>query len=125
MNIIPVALLISTAALFALAHWVFLETYLYWEYDHLDIFMHVWGGGLIMAVWYTLSPLLRIRQSRSGTLSALILGGGIIAWEVFKYAIGGIVMDNYVADTFVDVLAGLWGGLVVFLIQRSRTIRSS
>lgn len=125
MRITAHLVLIVTAALFAAAHWFFLRTYLYWEYDHLDIFMHLWGGGLVMAVWYGFASFLPVRMARSWKLPLTMLCAAIILWEIFKYAIGGIVMDNYAIDTVIDVFAGLGGGLVVFLVQRSRTIRSS
>jgi hypothetical protein len=123
MRHIRICVMLASAALFAVAHLFFLRTYLYWEFGLLDIFMHVWGGILIIVAWYELIPSLRSWPvSRLAPLCALLILA--FSWEVFKYLIGGTVADNYARDTVTDIVAGLGGGLAAFYAYRSRTIGS-
>lgn len=121
MSLVRKALLISAAVIFALAHLFFLKTFFYWEYEYLDLAMHVAGGLLIVALWYEFFTFFR--SNRYTPLFVLVTV--IVSWEIFKYLIGSTVQSNYAIDTVTDVLAGLCGGLASFLFYRSRTIQSS
>lgn len=114
-------LLIGAAALFAVAHLFFLRTFLYWEYEYLDLGMHVAGGVLLVALWYEFFS--GFWSHRYAALWVLVMT--IVAWEIFKYLIGSTVIDNYAIDTVTDLLAGLGGGLATFWCYRSRTIQAS
>jgi len=121
MSYFRILVLFLVSAVFAAAHLFFLRTYLYWEYDLLDVGMHIWGGVLIVAAWYEVSSLWRGRFT-SPYASLVVLLTLALVWEVFKYLIGGTVADNYAVDTATDILAGLGGGLAAFYLYRSRTI---
>lgn len=113
--------------LFALAHVVFLKLFLYWHFDWLDIFMHTWGGFLVVATWYQIrnGGLFKRVFSNRYFHPLLFLIVAMIAWEVFKYLIGSTVSQNYRLDTTFDLLSGFLGGLVAFFSLRFSTMRSN
>jgi hypothetical protein len=121
MSHLRILVLLLVSAVFAAAHLFFLRTYLYWEYDLLDVGMHIWGGLLIVVAWYEASSLWRGRFT-SPYAPLIVLLTLALVWEIFKYLIGGTVADNYAVDTATDILAGLGGGLAAFYAYRSRTI---
>lgn len=124
MSYVRISIVLLMAVAFALSHLFFLRTYLYWEYDLLDVFMHIWGGVLIVAAWYECQTLF-VRLRLASRLAPLIaLGVLALGWEIFKYLIGGTVADNYTLDTVTDIVAGFGGGLAAFYAYRSRTIGS-
>lgn len=121
MSFVRKILLISATALFAVAHLFFLRTFFYWEYEYLDLGMHVAGGILIVALWYEFFS--GFWSNRYAPMVVLLVM--VVAWEIFKYLIGSTVTDGYAIDTATDLLAGLSGGLATFWCYRSRTIQSS
>ncbi len=124
MSHIRIVAVLLVAVAFALAHLFFLRTYLYWEYDLLDVFMHIWGGVLIVTAWFECQPLFARLRVSSRLAPLVVLGVLAVGWEIFKYLIGGTVADNYTIDTVTDIVAGLGGGLAAFYVYRSRTIGS-
>jgi hypothetical protein len=85
--------------------------------------MHTWGGALITATWHVLRPLPHratswLRKSES----LLVLSVAMTVWEVVRYFWLTNLAPQYLFDTTTDTLAGLCGGLVIFLWYRSRTM---
>lgn len=87
--------------------------------------MHTWGGLLLILSWYFvrrvgLFPVFFKQRAAHPLLFLVVL---MIGWEVFKYAIGSIVSDAYVLDTALDLVFGALGGLIGFLLLKSRTMK--
>lgn len=118
--------LFTAWVVFALLHAVFVRFFLYWQIGALDIVMHISGGALFVTTWYAVKRAgLFARYLRRVVFHPLVLlTGAVVAWEVFKYAIGSTVAADYALDTAIDVVAGLGGGLVAFFTFRSRTIHT-
>lgn len=117
-------LLFLSWVVFVAAHAVFVYFFLYWYVSLLDIVMHVGGGALLVATWYTIARagLFASLLSRPVFHPLCVLIAAIVIWEIFKYAIGSVVAEEYLLDTVIDVVAGLSGGVAAFLVYRSRTI---
>ena len=109
---------------FAVAHAGFVYFLLYWYVSPLDIVMHVGGGALLVITWYIIARAgLFSSYLQSPILHPLcVLMAAIVIWEIFKYAIGSVVAEDYILDTVIDVVSGLSGGVAAFLVYRSRTI---
>lgn len=102
---------------------VYLELYgfIWW----LDIFMHTWGGFLIVSSWYLIKSLNAFPVAMSYWLlqPLVILSVIMIVWELFEFRFGLITEYKYLADTTYDFLVGFCGGLIAFLLFRSSTIK--
>ncbi|USN87504.1 MAG: hypothetical protein H6779_03765 [Candidatus Nomurabacteria bacterium] len=110
---------------FATAHAFFKTTELYWFYLWLDIPMHLAGGFLVVMTWFVLQRRFIAGEkifSQKFFHPLIILAIMMVAWEIYKYMIGDIVMDNYVSDTILDLIMGTVGGLIAFKLFLSRTI---
>jgi hypothetical protein len=111
--------------LFLLSNSFFISTSLYWFDWWPDVLMHIWGGVLIVATWYTIfRNEVFPRALRLPLLHPLlVLLATVVGWEIFEYVIGRSGPPYFWFDTSLDLLFGLGGGLVVFLLCRSRTIK--
>lgn len=110
-----------TAIVLASTHYLSLEFYLYWRYLWLDIPMHALGG-LTAALGYLslrdFMPKLSPSWFRLGpTLVFTVLVA--LAWEAFEVFAGIMLDPNYAADTALDLLMGLLGGLVGYVVAGS------
>ncbi len=112
-------------ALFALAHGYFVAHSSYWYIEWLGLLMHTWGGLLLILSWYFIRKVGLFPAFFRYKLvhPLLFLVAAMVGWEVFKYAIGSIVSDKYVLDTILDLTFGALGGLIGFLLFRSRTMK--
>ncbi|MBY0538701.1 hypothetical protein K2P47_04895 [Patescibacteria group bacterium] len=113
-----VTLIIGT--LFAVIH-VNNEMYhLYWYYPGLEYVMHVWGGVvlyLLLQLFLGLSFIPQAIARRPLALLAL-LAGGLITWELYGiYRYGGLKPD-YVFDTSLDLVFGILGCTIGWLVYR-------
>lgn len=106
---------------FCVAHLFFLKFFLYWNLAWLDTLMHLWGGVLLVSTWYRF--LAHKKSVNRFNHPLLILFAFIIAWEIFKYAIGSTVSDNYVFDTALDIVAGFSGGLITFFYKERYSVQ--
>ena len=129
-------LLVGVAVLGALLlvlHGVAQAFFLYWEYRWLDIPMHFLGG-----MWVALLALYGVFYTRTGkryvlpvtnNVLLIMLGGTLlfgIAWEVyelfFKFLGWGWFPESYVADTVLDVVMDMCGGVTAWLLLHCTTV---
>ena len=117
---ILVILFLSTISTLAIIHFVALEFYLYWMYFWFDMLMHFLGG-ISVAFGVSTLPFFNInipqRFNNLGTYILVVLIVGIL-WEVFELANGISIVgdDNFVLDTFTDLLFGIIGGTFGYYI---------
>jgi hypothetical protein len=95
--------------------------YLWW----LDIFMHTYGGFLLVFSWFLVKRVGAFKwlMTRPWFQPLLILWVVMIVWELFEFRFGLITQYGYVTDTLTDFFNGFAGGLLAFLLNRSRTIQ--
>jgi len=110
--------------LFAVAHFFFNKSYLYWYYSWLDILMHLSGGFLFVATWFYLNSKSWLNYFLSKPIfqPMFLLLVVVIGWEFYQLYSSTILKDNYIFDTVTDITFGLIGGLVAFLWYSSRKI---
>ena len=110
--------------LLAVFHGFFTISWLYWYYDWLDIPMHFTGAFLLMATWFYFSTKTIFSNLTKKPIfhPIFLLILIIIAWEVFQLLLGKPISANYVNDTRTDLVVGLIGGLVGYILFSSRTI---
>lgn len=91
----------------------------------LDILMHTWGGFLVVATMYQVKKLkvFPALLSQWWLQPLIVLFAAMIIWELFELQFGLVTRFNYLADTLYDILCGLSGGLISFLVFGSRTIK--
>lgn len=116
---INTGIFLIAALTLAVSHFFFLEFYLYWRYEWIDMPMHFLGGvvaGLGFLALPDFFPKLNSRWlSVWSTLSFVILVA--IGWEIFEVAIGVIFDEGqYILDTSLDLLFGTLGGLVAYVV---------
>jgi hypothetical protein len=90
----------------------------------LDIFMHTLGGFLVVTSWYQVKSLNAFPAAMSywWFQPLIILIVMMVVWELFELSFGLIAKHDYLIDTAADFFNGFSGGLVSFLLFRSRTI---
>lgn len=117
-----------SAVVLALANNLAVSFSLYWQYLWLDIPMHALGG--IVAALGFLSFFAHHLPHKKRTrffvvlLAVLFVG---IAWEVFEYFNGiGLTREkSIIADTALDLVMDLVGGVIAFFVaERVATLDS-
>lgn len=119
---LTVRIFILSFATLATLHIVLLRFYLYWRHEWLDIPMHLFGGSIAALGVFAAAEfgVPFVRRLRRFVPVLLVVLAAALAWEVYQYAIGIAVMkENYVADTALDLLVGLLGGVIGFRIGRA------
>lgn len=117
--IVWIFLLISSA--FATIHTLAVATSLYWYYSWFDIIMHFWGGILTVLGVYALCSLKHIPLKPTTVIIFSTLFIIMISWEVFERSVGLYNPSTYVFDVSKDLIVGLLGGLLGYLVaQRLR-----
>ncbi len=120
-----IILLLLAWALFVFTFRFFLYFDFFWLFWWADIFMHTWGGGMLVMSWYTIErtksfPRTMAHRYNQPLLVLLII---MIGWEIFEYSFGIANTTDYVFDTMQDFIMGGLGGIIVYLWLRSRTIK--
>ncbi len=93
---------------------------LYWIFGWFDIMMHFLGGfwfGFVAVWFFFFSDYVKVPNNSKfssvlfiALLSALGIG---VAWEIFEYFTGiTFTVNNYVADTILDIIMDGVGGFV-------------
>ncbi len=96
---------------------VFNILFLYLYFPWLDVVMHVWGGMLVIWSWYHFHTKgtfsLMARKPIVHPMWFLVIL--IVTWEVYRYLVKNVVVQDYALDTAIDLAAGFTGGLVAYL----------
>lgn len=108
----------------AVLHVVLIELLLYWRFPWIDVAMHVFGGSTIALGFFALGDLgvrfVRHRRTWMWTLGAVLFAA--LFWEIYEYVIRAeLLRENYTFDTTVDLIAGMLGGVLGFLLARHLT----
>lgn len=103
-------------SLFAAVHNFAVATSLYWYYWWFDIFMHFWGGLLVVLGVYAICSLKHIPLRPTAFIIFSTLIAIMVVWEVFEWKIGLFDPANHTFDTIKDLFDGLLGGLVGYSI---------
>jgi hypothetical protein len=108
--------LLLLASLFAVFHLLAVELELYWYIDWFDVFMHIWGGILIVYCLYVLKGMNLIRYNLTlglvfGTISIII-----VSWELFQWLLSFYGRETSLSESIKDIAIGLVSGLSTYLI---------
>ncbi|MEX0930927.1 MAG: hypothetical protein WDZ68_01400 [Candidatus Paceibacterota bacterium] len=113
--------LISLTTL-AVVHILALRFFLYWRYEWFDIPMHLFGGAIVALGVLAARDLHIPFFDRLVTFKATIVVVLFVAviWELFEF-IGGIsvIQESFVLDTATDLIAGIIGGSIGYIVGRS------
>lgn len=107
-------LFLITGSVLAVSHYLSIEFALYWRYLWLDIPVHFIGGVTVVLVLWTLRDLRAPLPRGVFTLWPVIIFTLIIAgvWEIFDWQAGiDVIAGGYLADTALDIIMGLLGGV--------------
>lgn len=115
-----VSLLLISLATLAVIHIISIELYLYWQIWWLDIMMHLFGGAIIAFGVFTLYYFRILRLKRSPSLLVVMSLVALIAvsWEIFQYVITVELPNDYVLDTMTDIICGVVGGALGYIIGK-------
>ncbi len=99
-------------------HFLALTFFLYWKLWWFDVVMHFFGGITVALGFFTLKDLVRQIPDRFLYVVPIMAGAlfVILAWEIFEYQFGLFKSDGYVVDTVTDIVLGLVGAFLGFLL---------
>ena len=107
---------LAVSSVFASVHHFAVVTSLYWYYSWFDIFMHFWGGALIVMGVFAVCSLKHISLKPTFFIVFTTLIVVMIAWEVFERVVGLYNQSTYVFDVSKDLLVGFCGGVIGYLV---------
>ncbi len=119
LRITSVFFLISLSVLLVL-HVVALALHLYWQVWWFDIPMHLLGGATVVLGLHTLADI-RLTPRRLATSLPWVLAVVLsvaVTWELFQYLTTEVPKDNYGVDTAGDILFGLLGALIGYVVGK-------
>lgn len=111
------------SAVLLVIHLYALKYYLYWHHRWLDIPMHMLGGAALG------SFLMAFGTTRRTSTYFLCMLAIFVGWEVFEYIfgistqLGGLETRAYRIDTVKDILDGLIGSCLPFVLARKTSWR--
>jgi hypothetical protein len=104
----------------AVIHNLAIHLYLYWHIWWLDIPVHAFGGTIVALGLFTLRDLKLFPNSGLQLPFVIVIVIGVaLLWEAYEVAIGLPMLEDYVFDTILDVLMGIGGGIIGFIIGNS------
>ena len=107
---------LAVSSVFAAVHNFAVVTSLYWYYSWFDIIMHFWGGILVVLGVYAICSLKHIPLKPTTLIIFGTLVTIMVSWELFERAAGLYDPITYVFDVGKDLIVGLVGGLVGYLL---------
>lgn len=108
------------ASVLAVIHNIAIQLFLYWHIWWFDIPVHTFGGMIVALGIFTLRDLRIIPNSWLRPLPVLCMVLFVaLAWEVFELVAGIPIEENYSVDTAIDVLVGMLGGYIGYIIGNS------
>ena len=104
----------------SILHVVSMSLYLYWFYWWLDTVMHLLGGAWVAlaTVWFFRYFVFYKKLSFNGRVLFIFLCvlSTTLLWELFELVVGYVdpsIGRDYWMGTFIDIVAGVLGGLLV------------
>ncbi len=112
--------MVTAFALFAVSHQWFSGIDLYDDISWLDDLMHVWGGACIALGMFVLHDIGLVPRAAVRLLVVMsVVLVVAVAWEVLGYyAWDAWDRPDYVEDTARDILAGIAGGFLGYVLGR-------
>ena len=114
-------LFLIAASILSVIHIIALKLFLYWRFEWFDIPMHALGGAVVALGVFTAYDL-RLFKNKV-LLKVLPVMGAVLTmaglWEVYDIMIGFPVEENYTLDTTLDIIMGLIGGYVGYLVANN------
>lgn len=110
--------LLSFATL-AVCHYLLLTFALYWRMPWFDLPMHLFGGAIVALGWFALGDsgfgsLKRFRTLRTTLLFVIVVA---VTWEIYEYVLlFEYFTANYPLDTAIDMILGVLGGIVGYVL---------
>ena len=115
----PVVLLfLFLSTIFATVHWFAIEASLYWHFWWFDILMHFWGGILIALGIVAITTFRRITIKPSYGLVLIVSLVTVVSWEFFEWQVGLFDPELHFPDAMYDMILGVLGGLLGYLILK-------
>lgn len=112
-------MLLISASVLAVTHYFAIELYLYWIYPWFDMVTHTLGGAVVVLGYISISDFIPSFKSTwqkfiPATTFVLLIA---ISWELFEVW-AGIPLDEpgYLLDTASDLILGLVGGTIGYLV---------
>lgn len=87
--------------------------------------MHLFGGAVVALGYFTLRDLGLFPNTWLRLVPIVLLVCAVaVAWEVFEAVFGIAKEANYLSDTLIDLILGLFGAVIGFFIGNSvRSLR--
>lgn len=108
----------------AVLHFVSVNLYLYWFYWWLDTVMHLLGGAwaALAVLWFFnyFSFYKKLSLNRRIFFVFFFVLHVVFLWELLELGVGYVdpsIGRDYWIGTFVDVIAGALGGLLVIIFS--------
>lgn len=112
-------MLLISASVLAVTHYLAIELYLYWIYPWFDMVIHTLGGAVVALGYMSIRDFIPSFKSSwqrfVPTMIFVLLVA--ISWELFEIWVG-IPLDepDYLLDTASDLILGLVGGAIGYLV---------
>lgn len=107
---------LAVSSIFAAVHNFAVVTSLYWYYSWFDIIMHFWGGILVVLGVYAICSLKHVPLKPTTLIIFSTLAITMLLWEIFEWKAGLFDPQTHLFDTTKDIIVGLIGGLVGYLV---------
>ena len=115
---LPTVFFLIAFSLLAAVHFIALQLFLYWRYWWFDLPVHFIGGTVVALAVFTLHDLRVFVPERWLRFIPVVLLVFLIAmsWEVYELMIGIPIEEDYVLDTTLDLVMGLFGGALGYFV---------
>ena len=107
---------LAVSSIFAAVHNFAVVTSLYWYYSWFDMIMHFWGGILVVLGVYAICSLKHVPLKPTTLIIFSTLAITMLLWEIFEWKAGLFDPQTHLFDTTKDIIVGLIGGLVGYLV---------
>ena len=107
---------LAVSSVFAAVHNFAVVTSLYWYYSWFDMIMHFWGGILVVLGVYAICSLKHVPLKPTTLIIFSTLAITMLLWEIFEWKAGLFDPQTHLFDTTKDIIVGLIGGLVGYLV---------
>lgn len=108
------------ASQLAAVHWVAVKLSLYWEIAWFDNMMHLFGGVVLVLLFYTLVDIKMISAQWVSVWkrTAILVGTVLVGWEVLGVLLIMGFKENFITDTLSDLGFGILGCITGWFIGR-------
>jgi len=113
-------LFLIAGSILAVVHAIAMKLYLYWNLWWFDLPMHFLGGIVVALLVFTLKDLRLVSRQLLKPFKVIIIVFLVaVTWELYELWAGTLMESNYIFDTALDLIMGLLGGIVGYLVANS------